>query len=590
MRYSRSIPPKFHEHDSGVALILVMLAMLVLSVLAATIVFTARSETFASTNFRLDTQADYLAKAGVQRAINWFRSSHNQAVSQNANPPVGQLQPATSYYNVNSSGTPFFLLMANSSPVNCIGAAPICPSQNNQVQLIGYGGGASNYPNINNAVGTAVATAFANDLNTVGNTRITGDTVSVPNRDSGYFNVNAILLSYQTVNVNPPLPAIPPPYNVTPVETWLITAQATWTDDPNSTGMLATAEEVAIVQPIYVSTWGNALYGFCSVTMGGSAGTCTDAFNSALGAYAMGNTSVAAGKCDNTTVANVLDTGAGVGSNGGVTLGSNVTVAGNVTIGTGAPAGCPVGYSGSTSSVLGQVINGPYIAPPPIPTFRAGFPGAAPSFPTGEVPPTTVWPWKGGPPPWSPPPAWPNSDGYNPAVPGAPCMDATCNGTQSHPYEVTSIGSTGGMVQLIGGPDVAHPIYYDVGTISESGKGAIYVSGYVVLNVQSSLTIHGQGVTNGITTSVPPEAVVINYAGTSGVAIGGNGSISAVINAPNATVTFGGGGSAGYMVGAVQAKDISVMGGYPIHYDVQLARTGGNLGVMLTTAYGRKKM
>ena len=52
--------------DGGVALILVLLSMLVLSVLAATIVFTARSETLASYNFKLDTQADYLAKAGIQ--------------------------------------------------------------------------------------------------------------------------------------------------------------------------------------------------------------------------------------------------------------------------------------------------------------------------------------------------------------------------------------------------------------------------------------------------------------------------------------------------------------------------------------------
>ena len=68
--------------EQGVALILVLLAMLVLSVLAAAIVFTARSETFASYNYKLDTQADYLAKAGIQRAINWFRSSHYRAVSQ----------------------------------------------------------------------------------------------------------------------------------------------------------------------------------------------------------------------------------------------------------------------------------------------------------------------------------------------------------------------------------------------------------------------------------------------------------------------------------------------------------------------------
>ena len=38
--------------DRGIALIMVLLAMLVLSVLAAGIVFTARSETFASYGYR----------------------------------------------------------------------------------------------------------------------------------------------------------------------------------------------------------------------------------------------------------------------------------------------------------------------------------------------------------------------------------------------------------------------------------------------------------------------------------------------------------------------------------------------------------
>ena len=72
---SLKIGPSSDGSERGVALILVLLAMLVLSVLAAAIVFTARSETFAAYNYKLDTQADYLAKAGIQRAVNWFRAN-----------------------------------------------------------------------------------------------------------------------------------------------------------------------------------------------------------------------------------------------------------------------------------------------------------------------------------------------------------------------------------------------------------------------------------------------------------------------------------------------------------------------------------
>ena len=556
--------------EQGVALVLVLLAMLVLSVLGAAIVFTARSETFAGYNYKLDTQADYLAKAGIQRAVNWFRSSHYRAVSQGE---------ANTYYLVTSTGSPYNLYTSNASPVTCKSG---CSSSNSPVQLVGYGSGSSNYPGINNTEATAraVAAAFASDLNNSANTRVTADA-----GNSGFFNINAVLINYQTVNVG-----YNPPFTVSPVETWLITSKATWTSGSGSSTAVATAEEEAIIQPIYVPTWGNALYGFCAVTMQGSAGTCTDAFNSALGAYGGGNPSVASGQCDSSTASNVIAAGAAVGANGGVTLGSNVTVAGNVVIGSNPTPGCgSSGYSGSASSVLGQVINGPHKDPPPVPTFRSGFPTGAPSYSLGagavQVVPAGAT--------WSSSP-FPQTTGVTPAT-SSPCMDASCNGTSSHPYEIASVSMSGGGVsngpklRLVGGTNPLIPIYYNIDSLSEN-QGEIQVSGYVVVNIKSSFSIAGLGISNGVALSIPPEAVVINYAGTSGVSINGNGAISAVVNAPNATVSLGGGGSGGYFVGAIQANNVIVQGGYPVHYDVQLSRAGGVMGVLVTSAYGRKKM
>jgi Tfp pilus assembly protein PilV len=565
------VKPDSKVRDRGIALILVLLAMLVLSVLAAAIVFTARSETFASYNYKLDTQADYLAKAGIQRAVNWFRSTHYRAITESE---------ANNYYLVTSTGSPFNLFTSNASPVICKSG---CPSSNNPVQLIGFGSGSSNFPGINNSESTPreVATAFASDLNSPANTRVTADA-----DNSGYFNVNAVLLNYQTVNVGYQPPLVP-----TPVETWLITSKATWTGSSGSSTRVASAEERAIVQPIYVPTWGNALYGFCSVTMQGSSGTCTDAFNSSLGAYGGGNPSVASGKCDSTTANNVIAAGANVGANGGVSLGSNVTVSGDVVIGTGGSSGCGAsGYSGSTSSVLGQVINGPHKDPPPAPTFRANFPNGAPSYSLGsgsvQVLPAGAT-WSNSP--------FPQTTGISPAT-NSPCMDSTCNGTAAHPYEISSVSMTGGgkggnapVLELVGGSSALNPIYYNIDSFSQN-QGEIDVSGYVVINVKSNLSIGGLGITNGVSSSVPPECVAINYAGTNGVSISGNGAISALLNAPNATVSLGGGGSGGYFVGAIQANNVSVQGGYPVHYDVQLKDAGGTMGVMVTSAYSRKKM
>ena len=568
---SLKIGPSSGVSERGMALILVLLAMLVLSVLAAAIVFTARSETFAAYNYKLDTQADYLAKAGIQRAVNWFRSAHYRAVAQSE---------ANTYYLVTSSGSPFNLYTSNSSPVVCKSG---CPSNNSGVQLIGFGSGSSNFPSISNSESTprAVADAFASDLNDPANTRVSADA-----DNSGYFNVNAVLLNYQTVNVGDD-----PPLTATPVETWLITSRATWTGGSGSSTRIATAEEQAIVQPIYIPTWANALYGFCSVSMQGSSGTCTDAFNSSLGAYGGGNPSVASGHCDSTTASNVIGAGASVGANGGVTLGSNVTVSGDVVIGTGGSSGCATsGYSGSTSSVLGQVINGPYKAPAPTPSFRANFPSGAPSYSLGsdgvQVLPVGAT-WSNSP--------FPQTTGVSPAT-STPCMDASCNGTSTHPYEISSITMSGGggggsapVLELVGGSSPLNPVYYDVDSLSET-QGQISVSGYVVINIKTSLSIGGLGIANGLSSSIPPECVAINYVGTNSVSISGNGAVSAILSAPNATVTLGGGGSGGWFVGAVLANNVSVQGGYPVHYDVQLRQAGGTMGVMVTSAYSRKKM
>jgi Tfp pilus assembly protein PilV len=573
--------------DGGVALILVLLSMLVLSVLAATIVFTARSETLASYNFKLDTQADYLAKAGIQHAVNWFRSNHYKGV------PHAQ---ASTYYAVSATGTPWNLWTSNTSPVTCISG---CSATNSRVQLITYddGSGASNYPSINNDLGTLVATAFGNELLGV---RVTGDA-----NNSGTFSINAILLNYQTV-----LTGVPPSTSYVPVETWLITSKATWTGGSSMTATIATAEEQAIIQPIYVPTWGNALYGFCSVTMKGSSGVCTDAYNSSLGPYADGTNATAAGGCNpTTTTGNVISAGAGVGSNGGVTLGNNVVVSGDVTIGSGAPAGCPSGFSGSASSVLGQVVNGPPKPPPAQPTFRTGFPGAAPGCDvktgggggkggggggggggttctaSGDIqilPDGATWPS---------PFVFPTS--YSP-VAGQPCMESTaptCNGTFDHPFEIGTISMTNnsGVLQLIGSSNPLNPVYYDIDSLTQT-QGSIAVSGYVVLNIKTTFSMAGKGISNGNASSIPPEYVTINYAGTNNVDITGNGALCAVINAPDATVTLKGSGTGGYMIGAIQANNIDDQGGYPVHYDIQLGRVGGTMGVPVTTAYNRKKM
>jgi hypothetical protein len=551
----------------GVALVLVMLVLTMLSLLTAAIVFTARADTMASYNYKLTTQADYLAKAGVQQAINWFRSPRYQAVSESQ---------ADTYYNVTATGSIYNLFSSATSPVRCVASSPHCPSPNGIVQLVSIPGtGSSNFPDITNAAGIRVAEAFASDLADV---RLAGDSLN-----SGRISINAVLLNYQTLNAGNP-PAVTP----TAIETWRITSRATWSGASGVSASTATAEEEAIIQPLYFPSYGQALYGYCSVTMQGSAGVCTDAFNSDLGPYAGGNLTVASGQCNSTTATNVIAADAGVGANGGVTLGSNVVVSGNVAIGTNPTPGCTAsGFTGNTSSVLGQVLNGPHIDPSPVPTFPAGFPAGAPDYtlsgngstltlPTGAASnPSFGYP--GTSPPYT---TW-----------TGPCIAGqTCDGTKDHPYLIDRIRmqNNSSTLTLVGSASSRNPVYYDIDDFQQTG-GTLTVTGYIVLNVRTTFSISGAGISNGVTSDISPQYVKINFAGTSAVSLGGGGAVSALIDAPNATVTLGGGGSNGYLVGAVKANNITVQGGFPVHYDVQLNRAGGSVGVMVTTGYSRSK-
>ncbi len=567
MRLSRLNACQRQANQDGVALILVMLLMLVLSLLAATLVFTARSETFASMSYRQDTEADYVAKAGIQAAVNWFRSSHYQAV---------QDSQATTYYDVTQDSSIWKLKTANTSPVQCDNSSLFkCKHQNVTIRLITYGSSDTNYPgDILNTLATPVfvTTDFTNSLKDVSVT--TGSS-----GNSGVFCVNAYLLDYQTVNC--PSCAVTP----APMETWLVTSEGVWGGTSCAAGGTATAEEQAIIQPVFSPNWGNSLYGFCSVNMWGSAGTCTDSFNSALGAYGGGNTSVASGGCDSSST-NVIDSGAGVGANGFVSLSSNVTISGNVTIGNVGytpPSSCctTCGYSGG-GSVQGAVLNAPPVPVPAAPTFPGSgqsgitFPGgppAAPSVSSGTWPETGL----GG----YPPPTAPPLTAYT-----KPCMLGTvCNGAKANPYLISALS---GNTTLVGGPDIGHPVYYDVDTFSQAATYALTVNGFVVMNVKTSFSLLGNGIANPLTTM--PEALQINIACSGAcVTLGGNGATSAIITAPNATVTAGGGGAKGYLVGAVRAATVNDAGGYPVHYDVQLNRLEGVMGQIVVTSYSRIK-
>jgi len=114
--------------QKGVALLFTLILVLVLSVMTASMMFLAQSETWSSLNYRLMTQTRYGAEAGLNAAANYF---------------------ANTYPGVSSS-TGFTM---TGSPVTYSGSP---------VVLSSLSGVSSNYPT--SSVATAFASASAGSL------------------------------------------------------------------------------------------------------------------------------------------------------------------------------------------------------------------------------------------------------------------------------------------------------------------------------------------------------------------------------------------------------------------------------------------
>ena len=60
------------NHERGIAIVLSLFLMSAMSVLAASLMFLAQTETYASMNYRMMSQARYAGEAGVQKASDFL--------------------------------------------------------------------------------------------------------------------------------------------------------------------------------------------------------------------------------------------------------------------------------------------------------------------------------------------------------------------------------------------------------------------------------------------------------------------------------------------------------------------------------------
>ena len=137
------------DRERGVALIMALICLFVISTLAVGIMYSTQSEIWTTANYRATTQARYIAEAGAQQALNYLQS--------------GQFVPpsdlATAY---NLSSMPV-LYSATSKPV--ILATNGMPTVNvNGVATPVY---ADTYANMESATDTAFQNYFSNSASTL---------------------------------------------------------------------------------------------------------------------------------------------------------------------------------------------------------------------------------------------------------------------------------------------------------------------------------------------------------------------------------------------------------------------------------------
>jgi Tfp pilus assembly protein PilX len=255
------------NNERGVALILALFLTAALSVLAGSLMFLSQSETYASMNYRMMSQARYAAEAGVQKAGSFiFDQTQYQKPGTVPGDPL-------SNYNYTSS--------------------PVTLNSNNQPVVLSTTAGASNYPV--NAVIASFQAAAQGTLNAG------GTTVS--------YSTTARLLSMQTFDAYGGTPSGSPGV----VQIWEITSLGTLSGSRSATVQVVALAE----QPV----WPANSYGAFA-----TANTC-GALN--FGGTTDVNSYDSTGMTG-TASPTISNTGGNVGTNGNLTIGGSVDVYGNL--------------------------------------------------------------------------------------------------------------------------------------------------------------------------------------------------------------------------------------------------------------------
>jgi len=558
-----------NKRERGVALIFAIFTLLLVSAIAATLVFMTNTETSVNSNYRAERVSAFGAKSGMEEVRDRMAlpTTDPKALLNllpgvlAGNPLPGVFPPAANsiLYVVNEGAAPgtvqpwvagnaymddelchdFAGVQAGAQPASDVR----CTTPPTAAMLVAGEPAATPTTSTYPWAGTKAALTYKwvrvtlkqNGSNQ--NYSVNGaSTAQVCWNGSNEILVNAPDLICQD-NIDPTSLTVPPAIkSATPV--YMITALAV-----SSTGTTRKMVQAEVAQTpaqpfiygLYATSTACPAINFHG---GGNSNPSTDSYNSKNGAYGNGNQ---------------FNTGGSVGAIGGVSLSGHSQIGGNVGVqslpGAGAQFPCPGGDYVTTGNAG---IYNPNGNNNPNPNVMVQLSQPPPSFPTPPDP--------------SPMPAANSPQPTNPAVPG-----------------------TYGAISLNGQLTLAPGVYNIYSLNIGGGSGAIVISppGAVVLNFPSGsaspLTLSGQGLLNDKTAANPiPNNLQINYGGTGTISITGQGTSYAIVDAPNSNLSVAGNGE---FFGRLIGGTIDYGGNGKFHYDTATALRPTNNSAFTLISY-----
>lgn len=296
------------SNEKGTAMLFAIIMVLVLSVMAASMMFLSQSETWSSMNYRLMTQARYGAEAGIHATANFLLNNYVPPA-----PTAGVPPPLPAGYNLLSP-----------VPAGCGGSPCITDGGGNPIVMSSLNGVAANYPD---GAQQAAFRAATNNALAAGGTNIN-------------YTSSATLLS---------MTQIVPFGTVTPsmIQSWRITAH----------GDIATVRNAQAEVSAILETQITPAFGYAAFATDNGCAALDFTGNGTTDSYDSSTLTPNGGSIPTSSLGTAADpftlSGGNVGTNGNQTdSGSNVTINGTLST---PDAGVGVCTAGNVTALTGKL-------------------------------------------------------------------------------------------------------------------------------------------------------------------------------------------------------------------------------------------